>query len=300
MDKVPNSDDESHNSLLQNNEEFKKEKEEIVFKLFRRNLSVFISNVNESKEPLAVEASSTTPNLILEKEKSIFRDRSVITVCSAYALLGFIFTMLDEVFPLWSMQDVSVGGLNFTTNSIGIANSIAGLMTVMIQLFIYHRVANRLGLIRTFRIGSLLSIPAFLAFPTANIVYVHVFNQSTALLWVYFAFLFILRQMASQMAFSSVMNLISNSVDSTNMGAVNGLGQSLVAATRAIGPVTGASLLAWSLSNNMGFPFNFYFVFLVLGFGLAMCFLITIKLDKSLNIPKDPDSDKVEEPNELS
>jgi hypothetical protein len=63
--------------------------------------------------------------------------------------------------------------------------------------------------------------------------------------WVLYAvmvFLIILLQASSEMTFVSVFILISNSAHPHNMGAVNGLGQSLVSMLRTFGPFTGAYL----------------------------------------------------------
>ena len=48
------------------------------------------------------------------------------------------------------------------------------------------------------------------------------------------------------MAFVSIMVLISNSSLTETRGTVNGYGQALCAIGRALGPVAGAPLFAWS------------------------------------------------------
>jgi hypothetical protein len=137
--KLHNNSHDSPNSLVM--EEFTDD-DDLTFKLFRKT-----SDLGSD-----IFVSSTNPQLLQTKEKSIFLDRSVIMTCILYALLGYLYTILDNVFPLWSMQEISAGGLGFSTRSLGIANSMAGGMTVLIQLFIYHRVADKLGLIRSINI----------------------------------------------------------------------------------------------------------------------------------------------------
>jgi len=64
------------------------------------------------------------------------------------------------------------------------------------------------------------------------------------------------------------------------------LAQSLVAFCRATGPFIGGNILAWSLQNGLGFPFNFFFTFLLLGLlGVLMLAIITL-LPTTLDKPK--------------
>lgn len=49
------------------------------------------------------------------------------------------------------------------------------------------------------------------------------------------------------LSFASVLVMVSNSVSKTQMGAVNGIGQSGVALGRAIGPVLGGWVFARSM-----------------------------------------------------
>lgn len=105
----------------------------------------------------------------------ILKDPNVLKTCIMYAILGFYQTIFDEVLPLLMLAgsfsffidflDVSKGGLDFSTTSIGIAGAFGGLTIVTVQAFIYHRVANKLKLVRTFRLGTLLTIPVYLLLP---------------------------------------------------------------------------------------------------------------------------------------
>jgi hypothetical protein len=80
---------------------------------------------------------------------------------------------MDECFPLWIMAPVAQQGLGFTdtgvwvrslmrcsfpfcdiTVDIGIVNACGGVSAIIMQTFVYHRVANKLKLINTFRYRS--------------------------------------------------------------------------------------------------------------------------------------------------
>ncbi|CAG8502866.1 6138_t:CDS:2 [Ambispora gerdemannii] len=64
----------------------------------------------------------------------------------------------------------------------------------------------------------------------------------------------------------NILNTISREV----LGTVNGIGQTIASLSRAIGSALGGVLWAWSLNNNLRFPFDRYFVFIVMS---AMAFI---------------------------
>jgi len=215
-------------------------------------------------------------------EKSIFKQREVWRVCILYSILGFTYTIHDEDFPLWSMTDASIGGLNFTTNQIGFTNGITGLAVILIQLFIYHRVATKLGLIATFRHGCIWALLTFLLIPWTNI-----YANNIYVVWVLMTVFAISKAVAGQLAFSSVMAMIANSVDFKQMGSVNGLAQSMVACTRAVAPTLGGVLFAWSVALHKFYPLNQHFVFLLMAILSAITALLTIGMPLSINKPKN-------------
>ena len=62
-----------------------------------------------------------------------------------------------------------------------------------------------------------------------------------------------------------------------HLGAVNGFGQSVAAAARAIGPAAGGAL--WSLSTSCGFV---YLNFILAGLSFVACTIITAYLPRTL------------------
>jgi hypothetical protein len=70
------------------------------------------------------------------------------------------------------------------------------------------------------------------------------------------------------------------------MGTVNGYGQSLVAMLRLFGPFSGSSLLSWSLTNNLGFPFDYHFMFFVVSSLLMLLLGLSFLLPNTINEPK--------------
>ena len=87
-------------------------------------------------------------------------------------------------------------------------------------------------------------------------------------------FLFGMSSVCSVTTFATSFMLINNSCSNDERGAVNGLAMTIASITKAIGPVIGSSILAWSFTNGkkiswiLGHPLNFWIVcslWLVLG-----------------------------------
>ncbi len=126
--------------------------------------------------------------------------------------------------------------------------------------------------------------------------------------------------------------LINNSVFYEHMGAANGLGQSLVSATRAAAPVTGGivssiffslhphmlrytfnttytltwgnrapnifhfcQLLAWSMTNGLPPFLDFHFIFIMMIVVTIITIGMTLMLPLSVNKPKLESADEEEE-----
>jgi len=87
-------------------------------------------------------------------------------------------------------------------------------------------------------------------------------------------------------AFTTVFVLVNNSVDSQSRATVNGIGQSISALFRAIGPTIGGNIFAFTLTKNLPWPFNFTFVFLLVGISLICSSLISRQLSPSINYQK--------------
>ncbi len=95
----------------------------------------------------------------------VLRDRVVILACLCYAILGFLWVIFEEVFPLWSINDVQYGGIGFTQSDIGLIQSIGGVFTLLFQIFMYPILAKRFSVLGTFRYGVLIGLPGFLLMP---------------------------------------------------------------------------------------------------------------------------------------
>ena len=119
-----------------------------------------------------------------------------------------------------------------------------------------------------------------LGFPFVSLV------EPEGLRWaVLFVFLF-LKVVLYSSIFTGVMMLINNSCMPSERGAVNGLGQSLVAICRMLGPLCGGSI--WSWSNTLAWlPCRWVAVYLVAALIANAQLWLSKQLPESLNAPLD-------------
>ncbi|KAN0009059.1 hypothetical protein ACTFIU_008950 [Dictyostelium citrinum] len=231
----------------------------------------------------------------LEESTNIFKDKSIMKTVLIYAIIGFIYTMLDEVFPLWAFTEASKGGLSMNSGTVGVCGIIGGVSVICIQLFIIKPVTRKFGIIQSFIYGCSIGIFSFVSYPLLNLVSPYQINSSITqhvIFWISITIVISVRNIGSQFVFTPIMTLINNSAKIAVRGSANGLGQSLVAATRTIAPTLGGTILSWSLTNGLPFPFNFFFVFILMGIVMLIP-LITSKFffPHSLNAPIDEDDD---------
>lgn len=92
-------------------------------------------------------------------------------------------------------------------------------------------------------------------------------------------------KMSTTTAFTASALLINNSVPSPKYRAsVNGLAMSLGSVSKAIGPVLGANLYAWSINDNkINFYFNYHFTFFVLAILSFLSSLVYSTNDETIN-----------------
>lgn len=214
-------------------------------------------------------------------DKKIWTKKALISSL-LYSLVGFKYIIFSEVFPVWSIADIAKGGLSFSSSDIGIVGAFIGIILILFQ-FALVIIIKKLGLLRTFQCGTILSLIAFTGFPFLNVVIQHV---PKIVFWVILLASYAFQQFCGILEFSSIIQSIQNSVLPEHAGTVNGFAQSLVAFWRATGPFLGGSILAWSFGNGLSIPFDFHFTFFMLDFIAIIIFCISLKQSKNINIPQ--------------
>ncbi|KAJ3081493.1 hypothetical protein HK102_002310, partial [Quaeritorhiza haematococci] len=192
-----------------------------------------------------------------------------------YASLSFMNIMFEECFTLWIVTPVVDGGLGFTSTSIGFVLSIMGGVTLFTQLVIYPWLSRYFHALQIYRTSVPLYSLVFLGFPFIS-KFVQA-NQRVEGGGEGMALALVVANMTGRhflnvMCFTSIMILINESAETSQLGLVNGIGQTSAAFVRSIGPALGGTLWAWSITNHLSFPFNYWFIFLCLAVNALLCF----------------------------
>ncbi|KAM4060173.1 major facilitator superfamily protein [Hirsutella rhossiliensis] len=150
---------------------------------------------------------------------------------------------------------VFTGGLSFKPSGIALALSIRGIGGLVLQLLLFPALKNALGTIRLYRYSLLLFPLSYLLTP-----YLAVISSSTSpplpaagvLLWIAMALVLTIQTVARSFALpAAAMLLNAASPDPSALGTVNGIGQSVSAAAKAVGPLLAGWLYGVGLSYGL-------------------------------------------------
>lgn len=142
-----------------------------------------------------------------------------------------------------SLPWVFTGGLGMPASTVGVATSILGILGMALQIFLYPPVHARLGTLRGFRwFLPLFPVSYFLA-PYLAILPSTSEPPAPAsgpAIWIYMTLVQFLQVTARTITLPASIILLNNcSPHPSVLGLVHGLGQSVSAGFRTVGPVVG-------------------------------------------------------------
>lgn len=184
-----------------------------------------------------------------------------------YALLAGTAIMFDECLPLWSVAPKASGGLALGTAAIGGLLTVSGAALLLFQLILLPILTARMSYTYLFKASNAVCAVCYVLLPT-------VAKLPEAARWPLLLATIVLVRCVQGASFVTIFVTINNAVLARERGRVQGLAMAGAAAMRALGPVLGASLFAWSLTNGLGvLGLDVYFVFLLcsLASGLTAC-----------------------------
>lgn len=196
-----------------------------------------------------------------------YRRLNVLLCLAGYAIIAFTYILLDEVIPIFASSPSIDGGLGWETATLAGPLSFGGLVLILWALFGYPPMTRKLGPLKTCRIGISLTIPMILFIPSSSLLI------SKPSMWTAMA----LKSITGVTSFTPCLAMVNLVAPKNALGEVNGVGQTLASAVRAIGPALGG--IAWSLSiklfEGLGLePFGHQF----LPFGISVVAAITALL----------------------
>ncbi|KAH6918730.1 major facilitator superfamily domain-containing protein [Coprinopsis sp. MPI-PUGE-AT-0042] len=162
------------------------------------------------------------------------------------AALCFSGTAFDAVFVLHCFTEVDQGGLGFPTSKIGYALSIAGLISIFLQISFMPTVLRKFDTAKVYNFCMWMWPLCYLLLPV-----LHILLHSKYLLWVSIAVLLGISRVAC-LAYSVSMVLVKeNSPSPFTLGQSNGLVTFAMCASRAIAPAFVSAIYAWTIQYNI-------------------------------------------------
>jgi MFS family permease len=176
--------------------------------------------------------------------------RHLSKVLFAFTLLPLHNATFLHIFPvLLSMPAVSgqtphiiayKGGLGLTSPMVGLYLALFGIAGIILQLFIYPRLQQRIGTLGAFRVANAIFPLAYLSAP-----YLALLVDHDRAKWVAMAAVLLTQVMARTMAIPSSILLLTNATPHrSRLGTIHGAGNTLSAFASACGPAIGGVILA--------------------------------------------------------
>lgn len=154
-----------------------------------------------------------------------------------------------------SLPLLFTGGLGMPAATVGMATSILGILGMALQMFCYPPIQARLGTLRSFRWFLLLFPLAYFIVP-----YISILPSSTEspaasgglYIWAGIILVLFLHTSARTFTLPASIILLNNcSPHPSVLGTIHGLGQSVSAGFRTVGPVVGGRWYGFGLDIGM-------------------------------------------------
>ena len=220
--------------------------------------------------------------------KEILVDKNVSMAVFLYGFLALTFIVFDEMLPVLVRAEPKFGGLGLQPRDLGIILTIQGVSTVMFQIGILPWITKRVSIVSLFKICGIPSAFTLGALPFVPLL--RSIPGESVLGWALLALIVMFRAALASTLFTCVMIMINNSTSPSNLGKANGIGQTLAALARAVGPVLGGML--WFLGQKVGQPYLPWMINFLLS--IAM-WLLSLFVNPSLSIPHEESFPLLEE-----
>ncbi|KAI2627173.1 major facilitator superfamily domain-containing protein [Xylaria nigripes] len=154
-----------------------------------------------------------------------------------------------------SLPWVFAGGLGMPAATVGFATSILGILGMILQIFVYPSIHARLGTLRGFRYFMALFPVAYFLAPYLSVLPSPSEPPAPAsgfIIWIFMTVVQVFQVMARTVTLPASIILLNNcSPHPSVLGLVHGLGQSVSAGFRTVGPVVGGWWYGASLESGV-------------------------------------------------
>ncbi|KAI8959737.1 MFS general substrate transporter [Daldinia sp. FL1419] len=172
-------------------------------------------------------------------------NRTTIILLATHLVFQLSNSSFNSLYPIFASGKTPTGR-DLHADVIGVSLSVAGVFTILFQLFLFGPLKSRLGNVRSYR-GSLLgfaitmALMPFVGYVDSN----PPFGVGDSKIWLYLEIgvVLIIKNICAVGGLSSVMLLITNSAPThASLGTLNGIAQTLSAAGRSVGPFLSGGL----------------------------------------------------------
>ncbi|XP_028782397.1 protein ZINC INDUCED FACILITATOR 1-like [Neltuma alba] len=224
---------------------------------------------DESDEDAEALETETTGKRV-QKDENLLLNWPLMSSIIIYCVFSLHDIAYTEVFSLWAVSPLKLGGLNYSTDDVGNVLSISGFTLLLYQIFVYPCVQKVCGPVRLNHISGATSIPLLQSYPFIALL-------SGFPLRLLITIASVLKFCLSVTIITGLFLLQNRAVEQHQRGAANGIAMTGMSIFKAIGPAGGGAVLTWSQKRlDASFLPGSHMVFFVLNLvevlGLLMMF----------------------------
>mmetsp|Transcript_155826 Transcript_155826/g.283441 ORF Transcript_155826/g.283441 Transcript_155826/m.283441 type:complete len:565 (+) Transcript_155826:119-1813(+) len=208
----------------------------------------------------------------------LMEDPLLALVVLLYCVLSFVDFITHEVLPLWATASIANGGLAWDSSQVGSLIGVVAAATLVLQLLIYPPLVGCIGMLPLYRICILGVMLACFFTPWLPVVTGH----AAPVIWPALILTRGLQEFFKQSLFIASFGFVNNSTTIQQRGLVNGVAISLASLTKALGPVVGGSVFAWTVSSNMKYPFNIHGPWILISIIYFIMFVLSLRLPQDI------------------
>ncbi|RYP22165.1 hypothetical protein DL765_001813 [Monosporascus sp. GIB2] len=176
-------------------------------------------------------------------------NRTTVVLLATSLVFQLSNSSFNSLYPVFASAQPPTGR-DLRADVIGVSLSVAGVVTILFQLFLFRSLKSRVGNIGTYRgslfgFGVTMALMPFVGYQDSQ----PPLGIGDSKLWLYaeLGIILIIKNICAVGGLSSVMLLITNSAPShASLGTLNGIAQTLSAAGRSVGPFISGSLFTVS------------------------------------------------------
>ena len=174
-----------------------------------------------------------------------------------------------------------LGGFDLPAKSIGFLLSVQGFIQMIVQLFIFPIVNNKLGTLRTFRLVALTYPILYVLVP-----YLSVLPDNLRMLAIYPILLW--KVTAQALSYPANAIMLANAAPSKKvLGTLNGVAASAASLARAVGPTLSGLIQAAGLGlGSVGLPWWVTACIAIIGSAMA-CAMNEVRTGEVDYLPED-------------